>query len=73
MRSRAMRSTSRPMNYPHPTALPAGFPRTIRADGKSWLWTGKIGTDIATGQPSAEYGTDAIRYWRRQDGTVTRD
>lgn len=54
-----------------PTDIPEGFPYEIQADGREWCWTGKVGTDIKTGQPSAEYGTDAIRYWRRADGTIT--
>jgi hypothetical protein len=53
--------------------IPPGFPRQIRADGRAWLFTGKVGRDIRTGQASAEYGTDAIRYWRRADGTIEKD
>lgn len=53
--------------------LPPNFPRQIRADGRAWLFTGKVGTHHATVQASAEYGTDAIRYWRRADGTIEKD
>ena len=68
-RTRAARSSL----YCQPLDLPDGFPYEIQADGREWCWTGKVGTDIKTGQPSAEYGTDAIRYWRRADGTITPD
>lgn len=73
MTSRHATQTARSSLYCQPLRLPDGFPLHVEADGRKWCWTGKVGTDIKTGQPSAEYGTDAIRYWRRADGTVTAD
>ncbi len=52
----------------------AGHPRTIVHEGRIYRWTGKVGTNIATGLPVVELEDDAAdRIWAAADGTVFPD
>lgn len=49
-------------------------PGSMTYQGSRYYATGKYGTDIATGQPSAEYEDDSNRrLWLIEDGTVKPD
>lgn len=52
------------------------FPRTVFVDGKTYFATGKTGTNIRSGQKSAEYEFHddrrgwSHRVWRQADGSI---
>jgi hypothetical protein len=49
------------------------WPASLKHEGKTYLRTGKTGTSVSTGQPSAEYEAASglpHRVWLRADGTV---
>lgn len=46
------------------------FPTEVTCDGKTYARTGKLGTHIATGRPSAEYARDGACVWAFADGTI---
>lgn len=57
-------------------------PFTVSHGGKTYYHTGKTGTHIASGEPSAEYahhsdhgkpGNVETRVWRRSSGIIDQD
>lgn len=55
------------------------FPYSLKFGGKTFSKTGKVGTDMKTGEASAEYrsygaaGDEDDRVWRTASGKVARD
>jgi len=52
---------------------PAKPKAEIMHEGTTYYWTGKVGTHIATGRPSAEYKSAPDVIWAFYDGTVCPD
>lgn len=71
------------VNPPFPTrfecevAIKIDWPHVYRYNDQSYFATGKLGTDLQTDMPAAEYklvtSRSDIRIWLLSDGTVRED
>ena len=72
------------MSYAEQTAAEAAqraptahLPHEVTFEGRTYTKTGKVGTNVRTGQPSAEYGYRRPgcdrRLWMLADGTIEED
>jgi hypothetical protein len=64
-----------PVRNQYGKSLPPGFPQKLVYQGRPYHWTGKVGTDVRTGEPSAEYQRDvdkeALLVWRSASGKIS--
>lgn len=60
-------------------AATKSFPMSVKFEGKTFSKTGKVGTNMKSGEPSAEYrsygasGHEDDRVWRTASGKIARD
>jgi len=61
-------------SYRHRVGVEIDWPMMVEdAQSREWTRTGKYGTDIATGMPSAEFCRGEQRKWLRSDGVLVAE